>query len=125
MGQPLVTGRRCRGDGGFTLIELLTVIAIIAILSAIAVFSFRGIRGKSSEAACRSDYKSIELAMEAYYTKSGSYPTLAQLKDGSTTILKAFPTSTGYAFTTSGSTITVSGSTVVGGVGLTGCNKKP
>lgn len=116
-------------EEGFTLVEMLVVVAILGILGGIAFFSFGGVRGRSVESACKTDYKSIDLAMEAYRTKTGSYPTLAQLKDGSSTILKSYPDETkGYVFGVSGSSITVSGSKVQGTSaaysGVNACTKK-
>ena len=118
---------RLTSDNGFTLVELLVVMAIIGTLAAIAAYSFANTRGKSVESACKTDYKSVDLAMEAYKTKTGSYPTQTQLQDGST-ILKSYPSGNGYEFTVSGGTITVSGTKVQGTSttypGIKACTKK-
>ena len=111
-------------DAGFTLIELLIVIVILGILAAIVVFAIGSTRGDAVSNSCKTDYKSIELAIEAFYTKNGSYPTQAQLGDGTSTLLKAYPSSSDYGFTTSGSAITVTGSKVVTGLGIAGCAAK-
>lgn len=72
--------REERGDeGGFTLIELLIVIVILGILAAIVVFAVQNLSGTSAQASCRSDYKTVETAVEAYKAQMGNYP------DGSTT----------------------------------------
>ena len=125
MYQRLTTRVQGRRDEGFTLIELLIVIIILGILAAIVVFAVGTTRGDAVASACKTDYKSIELAAEAYKTKKGSYPSETQLKDGSTTLLKTWPTSSDYAFAF-GSTgkITVSGANVVGGVVGTGTGEK-
>lgn len=102
-------------EGGFTLIELLIVIIILGILAAIVVFAVGSTRGDAVKSACKTDYKSIELAGEGYKTKTGSFPTEAQLKDGSSTLLKTWPSSTDYGFAYSSGVITVSGSKVTGG----------
>jgi type II secretion system protein G len=110
-----------REDEGFTLIELLIVIVILGILAAIVVFAIGKTRGDAVESACRTDFKSIELAAEAYKTKTGDYPSEAQLKDGSTTLLKTYPSSTDYSMAFDAGTITVSGSKVEGGDTADGC----
>jgi len=96
-----------RNEGGFTLIELLIVIIILAILAAIVVFAV-GTTGKNaSEAACQSDAKSVETALEAYKAQMGQYPagdswtSLTQAQTGPNGSvgpwLKAEPTSTHYS----------------------------
>ena len=71
-----------RQDNGFTLIELLIVIVILGVLAAIVVFSVRGITDRGDESACKSNQKTAEVAVEAYYAKEGSNPaSLAILVD--------------------------------------------
>ncbi|HET8581476.1 MAG TPA: prepilin-type N-terminal cleavage/methylation domain-containing protein [Candidatus Paceibacterota bacterium] len=60
---------------GFTLIELLVVIAIIGILSAVVLTSLNSARTKARDARRESDMKSVQLALELEYDKSGGYPT--------------------------------------------------
>jgi type II secretion system protein G len=62
-------------DEGFTLIELLIVIVILGILAAVVVFAVGGITDKGKTSACKADFKTVEVAVEAYYAKNGSYPT--------------------------------------------------
>jgi general secretion pathway protein G len=69
-----------KGEGGFTLIELLIVIVILGVLAGIVVFSVRGISDRGDTAACKSNLKATEVAVEAYYAKNGSNP-------GSTAVL--------------------------------------
>lgn len=71
-----------RQDSGFTLIELLIVIVILGVLAAIVVFSVRGITDRGDVSACKSNQKTAEVAVEAYYAKEGSNPaSLAILVD--------------------------------------------
>jgi prepilin-type N-terminal cleavage/methylation domain-containing protein len=53
-------------ESGFTLIELLVVIVVLGILAATVVFALSGVTGQSAEAACNSDAKTIEVAVQAY-----------------------------------------------------------
>jgi general secretion pathway protein G len=62
-------------EGGFTLIELLIVIVILGILAAIVVFAVQNLTGSSAQSACRSDFKTVETAVEAFNAQNGHYPT--------------------------------------------------
>jgi general secretion pathway protein G len=69
-----------RDEAGFTLIELLIVIVILGVLAAIVVFSVRGINDRGDVAACKSELKTVETAVEAFYAKHDAYPaSLADL----------------------------------------------
>lgn len=59
-------------DEGFTLIELLIVIVILGILATVVVFSVRGITDDGQENACKTDGRTLEVAVEAYFAKYGS-----------------------------------------------------
>jgi prepilin-type N-terminal cleavage/methylation domain-containing protein len=75
--------RTIRQDEGFTLIELLMVIVILGILAGIAVFAVSGITDTGAEAACKADYKTVQVASEAYYTQNGDYAAdIAELISG-------------------------------------------
>ncbi len=63
------------GERGFTLIELIIVIVILGILSGIAVIAVQGMTSNSVVAACQSDYKSVEVAVESFKAQLGNYPT--------------------------------------------------
>lgn len=63
-----------RDDRGFTLIELLIVIIILGVLAAVVVFSVRGITDNSEEAACKTEIRIVETAIEAYYAENTAYP---------------------------------------------------
>jgi general secretion pathway protein G len=53
-------------EAGFTLIELLIVIVVLGILAATVIFALGGVTKQSAVAACNSDAKSVEVAVEAY-----------------------------------------------------------
>jgi general secretion pathway protein G len=71
-----------RNEGGFTLIELLIVIIILAILAAIVVFAVGTTGSNSKVAACQSDAKTFETALETYKAEVGVYPGDATLTSG-------------------------------------------
>ncbi len=53
-------------ENGFTLIELLIVIVILGVLAGIVVFSVSFVQSRGQKAACQTDYKNVEVAIEAY-----------------------------------------------------------
>jgi general secretion pathway protein G len=59
---------------GFTLIELLIVIVILGVLAAVVVLAVGAFDDRGEEAACKSDVKAVEVAVEAYRAKNGTYP---------------------------------------------------
>jgi general secretion pathway protein G len=73
-----------KNDEGFTLIELLIVIVILGILAAVVVFAVGGITDRGQESACDADFKTLEVAYEAYIAQWGtsSAPTEAELVSG-------------------------------------------
>jgi general secretion pathway protein G len=89
-------------EGGFTLIELLIVIVVLGILAAIVVFSLTGVAGQSKQAACTSDAKSVEIAVDAYEAaNSQAPPTQADLTP---TYLHSWPSNNnGYTISLDGS----------------------
>lgn len=62
-----------RGDG-FTLVELLIVVVILGILAGIAVFAVGSMTQNSAEAACKTDFNTVEVAAEAFKAQVGAYP---------------------------------------------------
>lgn len=68
-------------DNGFTLVELLIVIVILGILATVTVFAVRGITDRGKANACKADQKTLQVALEAFYSQNGSttIPTEADL----------------------------------------------
>ena len=58
----------------FTLIELLIVVAIIAILAAIAVPNFLEAQTRSKVTRCKSDMRTISVALESYMVDWNKFP---------------------------------------------------
>src|SRR6266480_1805951 len=68
--------QRARDEAGFTLIELMIVIVILGVLAGIVIFAVGGIQDTGNLAACKSDVKTVSVAVEAYQAKHGvgQYP---------------------------------------------------
>jgi prepilin-type N-terminal cleavage/methylation domain-containing protein len=105
-----------KNQSGFTLIELLIVIVILGILAAIVVFAVSAFNKNGQTAACQADFKSVEIADEAYYAKNGSYATT--FTSGATgslvpTYLKEAPSNPNYTITLGASSpiVTIPGTT--------------
>src|SRR5919197_1608844 len=64
---------RAQNEKGFTLIELLVVILIIGILAAIALPAFLNQREKAQASEAKSGARTVQAAMETYYTDNQSY----------------------------------------------------
>jgi general secretion pathway protein G len=62
-------------ESGFTLIELLIVIVILGILAAIVVFAVGAFNKNGQQAACKADFKSVQIADDAFFAKTGAYAT--------------------------------------------------
>jgi prepilin-type N-terminal cleavage/methylation domain-containing protein len=67
----LTTARRRRA---FTLLELLVVIVIIAILAGLLAVAVFGALGKAKAVRNRAEISQLEIAVQAFKTKYGSYP---------------------------------------------------
>ncbi len=61
--------KRLRTEEGFTLIELLVVIVILGVLAGIVVFSVSAIGDKGQSSACKSDFRAIQVAQEAFFAQ--------------------------------------------------------
>jgi general secretion pathway protein G len=76
LNQVMRSGRA--GQRGFTLIELLVVIAVLAVLAAVVIFNVTGVKNSGSAAACSTDVKSVQTAVDAAIN-DGSAITAADL----------------------------------------------
>jgi prepilin-type N-terminal cleavage/methylation domain-containing protein len=116
--------RRDNGEGGFTLIELLIVIVVLGILAAIVVFAVQNLTGTSAQASCKTDYKSVETAAEAYKAQTSAYPT--DVNAMVPNYLKELPTNAGhYQIHADAGVISVwadpVGATPLAGTGIAAC----
>ncbi|MFT6829443.1 MAG: prepilin-type N-terminal cleavage/methylation domain-containing protein [Candidatus Paceibacteria bacterium] len=59
---------------GFTLIELLVVISIIGVLASIIITSLSDARTQAKNASVLTEMKSLETALELYYSDNNEYP---------------------------------------------------
>lgn len=59
---------------GFTLIELIVVIAIIGLLSTVGLVALKSAREKSRDTKRIADIKTIETALELFYSTYNRYP---------------------------------------------------
>jgi general secretion pathway protein G len=97
-------------EKGFTLIELLIVIVVLGILAATVVFALTGVTGQSAVAACNSDAKTVETAVQAFIdspTNATNTPpaSVAALVTGG--YIHAAPNNQAYAISTAGGVVTV------------------
>ena len=75
---------------GFTLVEIMIVVAIIAILAAVAIPNFVKYRRNSQAAACVSNLKQIQAAIEQAKMAGATVASLSDLV-GSDKYIKATP----------------------------------
>jgi len=59
---------------GFTLIELLVVVAIIGMLSSVVLASLNDARGRSRDVSRKATMRSVQGALELFYSSNGRYP---------------------------------------------------
>ncbi len=70
------------GQKGFTLIELLVVIAVLAILAAIVLFNVVGVSNRGQSAACNTDVKTLQTAVDAYLNDGNTVASLTGAAQG-------------------------------------------
>lgn len=81
-----------RDDSGFTLIELVIVILILGVLAGVVVFSVRGINDRGEVAACKTEIRTVETAVEAFYANTNDYPNaMTDLTTGDNQFLHSDP----------------------------------
>lgn len=61
-------------NSGFTLVELLVVTSIIAVLALVGVAMYSNVTTQGRDAQRLNDAKSIETALEQYYTDQNTFP---------------------------------------------------
>ena len=66
-----------KGQKGFTLIEILIVLALMAVLAAIVIPNVQGFLGRGKDDSYKVDKKTLQAAVDGYYTKNSAYPTTA------------------------------------------------
>jgi general secretion pathway protein G len=70
-------------EKGFTIVELLIVIVVIGILALLVITTYSTIQQKARNSKRASDIKSLQTQIEAYFTQSGHYPSLADMNTAS------------------------------------------
>ena len=71
-----------KAQKGFTLIELLIVVAIIGLLATLAIVSLSSAQERARDTKRVADLKSIQTAVELYFSDNGSYPAAGATWDG-------------------------------------------
>jgi len=66
--------KKLRNKQGFTLIEVVVVMAIIAVLAILVVGAITVARNTAKETTHRSNAKTVQAGLEAYFAKNKSYP---------------------------------------------------
>jgi general secretion pathway protein G len=95
-------------ESGFTLIELLIVIVILGVLAGVVVFAVSAFNSDGIAAACKSDIKTISVASESYFAKTGSRAaSIDVLKTGG--YIKDLPPTGKYLITYTAATGDVAG----------------
>lgn len=72
---------------GFTLIEVVVVMAIIAVLALLVIGAITVARNTAKETTHKSNAKTLQVGLEAYYAKNKSYPTTSGSFNGTATIV--------------------------------------
>lgn len=64
-----------RKNGGFTIVELLVVVSIIALIASSVFVLLSRARTKGRDATREQHIKTLQTALDSYYTNARSYPT--------------------------------------------------
>jgi general secretion pathway protein G len=75
---PLSRGTQERPDSGWTFVESIIVITIVLILTGTVAFTATRYVDRARMASAQSQIAELELALQAYYLDTGSYPTAGQ-----------------------------------------------
>ena len=81
---------------GFSLIELLIVIVVLGIIAAVVIFSLGGVSNKAAVTACKSNAKTVAIAVQAYKSQHNGTPTQDDLIAPPEHYLQTWPSSPYY-----------------------------
>ncbi len=73
------TNYKLKTSAGFTLIEVLIVVFIIGLLASVVLVGLGAFRQRGRDARRVADLRSIQNALELYYSKNGVYPSTRNL----------------------------------------------
>jgi len=65
-----------KSGAGFTLIEILVAMAIVGILASAALVGLSSVRQTARDTKRITDLRQVQTALELYYRREGSYPTV-------------------------------------------------
>lgn len=68
-------------DRGFTLVELMVVVLILGVLALVAIASYGGLTARAAEAACLSNQRTLNGALEVYRSEHSVLPATFTIDD--------------------------------------------
>lgn len=74
---------------GFTIVELLVVIVVIAIIAAITTATYAGVQDRAKTDSGQTLASQVVRKAEAYWSVTGNYPDIGQIKNIPTSIPEA------------------------------------
>jgi general secretion pathway protein G len=110
--------RHSDSDAGFTLTELLITIIILGVLAAIVVFAVGAFNKTGDTAACQTDKRAVQVAVDAYFAQTKAYPATIAALVAANYLHDAPSTANGYTITLNTTTGVV---TAVDGSGNPAC----